>query len=79
MRLLAILLVSLLQLTAWSQSTIKRVVVDAQRHPLVGVVITCVDKSDKLVRGSITDAAGIFSILADFSSKEWLRISFFGV
>lgn len=78
MRLLVILLVSLLQLTAWSQNTIKRVVVDSQRHPLIGAVITCIDKSDKLVRGSITDVTGTFSILADFSSREWLRVSYLG-
>lgn len=61
-----------------SQVEIKKVVVDSQKLPLTGAVVTCLDKNDKLLRGSITDANGIFSISANFTQKEWLRVSHLG-
>ena len=78
MKILVFLIISLLQLNALSQTTIKRVVVNDERHPLIGTVVTCLDKNDKLLHGSITDVTGTFSITADFSQKEWLRVSYLG-
>lgn len=78
MRFLIALLVCLLQLNALSQTSIKRMVVDVQRHPLAGVVVTRLDGNNKLLQGAITDATGVFSISADFSANEWLRISHLG-
>lgn len=78
MKILVFLIISLLQLNVLAQTTIKRVVVNDERHPLIGTVVTCLDKNDKLLHGSITDVTGTFSITADFSQKEWLRVSYLG-
>lgn len=78
MKILVFLIISLLQLNVLAQTTIKRVVVNDERRPLIGTVVTCLDKNDKLLHGSITDATGTFSITADFSQKEWLRVSYLG-
>ena len=78
MKLFISIVICLLQLNALSQTTIKRVVVNDERHPLIGTVVTCLDKNDKLLHGSITDVTGTFSITADFSQKEWLRVSYLG-
>ncbi len=78
MKLFISIVICLLQLNALSQTTIKRVVVNDERRPLIGTVITCLDKNDKLLHGSITDVTGTFSITADFSQKEWLRVSYLG-
>lgn len=66
------------QLNALSQTKSSKVVVDAQKQPLAGAVITCLDKNGKILHGSITDENGVFSIPTIFSAKEWLRISYLG-
>lgn len=61
-----------------AQTLIRKIVVDTQKTPLVGAVVTCLDKNDKLLHGEITDENGLFSITANFSANEWLRISHLG-
>lgn len=78
MKILVFLIISLLQLNVLAQTTIKRVVVNDERRPLIGTVVTCLNKNNKLLHGSITDVTGTFSITADFSQKEWLRVSYLG-
>lgn len=78
MKLFISIVICLLQLNALSQTTIKRVVVNDERRPLIGTVVTCLNKNNKLLHGSITDVTGTFSITADFSQKEWLRVSYLG-
>ena len=57
---------------------LKKVIVDTQKTPLVGAVVACLDADGKLLRGSITNPAGEFSVTADFSAKEWLQVSYLG-
>ena len=78
MKILVFLIISLLQLNVLAQTTIERVVVNDERRPLIGTVVTCLNKNNKLLHGSITDVTGTFSITADFSQKEWLRVSYLG-
>ena len=78
MKILVFLIISLLQLNVLAQTTIERVVVNDERRPLIGTVVTCLNKNNKLLHASITDATGTFSITADFSQKEWLRVSYLG-
>lgn len=65
-------------LCAMSQTAVKKVIVDTQKTPLVGAVVACLDADGKLLRGSITNPAGEFSVTADFSAKEWLQVSYLG-
>lgn len=73
-----ILLMMLFSTNVLSQIEIKRVVVDSQKVPLAGAVVTSLDKNGKLLHGSITDTTGTFSISANFAQKEWLRVSYLG-
>lgn len=73
-----ILLTIFLSTNVLSQVEIKRVIVDSRKLPLAGAVVTCLDRNDKLLRGSTTDVTGTFSISADFPKKEWLRVSYLG-
>ncbi|GFH97981.1 outer membrane beta-barrel protein [uncultured Phocaeicola sp.] len=73
-----ILLTIFLSTNVLSQVEIKRVVVDSRKLPLAGAVVTCLDRNDKLLRGSTTDVTGTFFTSADFPQKEWLRVSYLG-
>ena len=63
--------------TTLAQTIIKGHVTDG-KLPLVGAVITCLDKqSNQLTRGGITDKDGNFNINVDWN-KEWIRVSYVG-
>lgn len=67
-----------LQLTAFAQTEISRTVMDAQGQPMPGAIVTCLDSQEKLLRGTVTDESGTFSIQVNFDAQEWLRVSFLG-
>lgn len=77
-RIIYLMILAFLSVKASAQTEIKRVVVDTNKTVLEGAVITRLDKHDKLLQGTITDKQGIFSIAADFSAKDRLRISYLG-
>ena len=43
-----------------------------------GAIVTCLDSQEKLLRGTVTDESGTFSIQVSFDAQEWLRVSFLG-
>ena len=66
------------QLTAFAQTEITRTVVDTQGQLMPGAIVTCLDNQEELLRGTVTDESGTFSIRVDFTAQEWLRVSFLG-
>ncbi|HBV84331.1 outer membrane beta-barrel protein [uncultured Phocaeicola sp.] len=67
-----------LQLNVFSQTSVRKVVVDVEKIPLEGAVITCLDDADQLLHGTITDRNGVFTISTNFDGREWLRVSYLG-